>query len=146
MREINILRKEIAICFTRESIYKNQLLGWIIADFIKIITLIFVWLAVARVNKVVSVEFVVTYYLFLMLVSKLTSDYTLESGVRDMISGKFSNSLLKPFNYLVEYLGFDLGNNFLRFLLFILVFIIGIIIAQHNGMWGYTFEDRKSNV
>lgn len=140
MREINILRKEIAICFTRESIYKNQLLGWIIADFIKIITLIFVWLAVARVNKVVSVEFVVTYYLFLMLVSKLTSDYTLESGVRDMISGKFSNSLLKPFNYLVEYLGFDLGNNFLRFLLFIPVFIIGIIVAQHNGMWGYTFN------
>ena len=81
MREINILRKEIAICFTRESIYKNQLLGWIIADFIKIITLIFVWLAVARVNKVVSVEFVVTYYLFSMLVSKLTSDYTLESEI-----------------------------------------------------------------
>lgn len=140
MKEINILKKEIAICFTKESIYKSQLLGWIIADFIKIITLIFVWIAVARVNEVVAVEFVVTYYLFLMLVSKLTSDYTLENGARDMISGKFSNSLIKPFNYLVEYLGFDLGNNLLRFLLFIPVFIIGIIIVLHHNMFGYTFS------
>lgn len=128
------------MCFSKEFVYKNQLFGWIVADIIKITTLCFVWSAVSTSSESISTGYVVTYYLLLMLVSKLTSDYTIESGVRDMVSGRFSNFLMKPFNYLVEYLGRDLGNNLLRFFLFLPAFIFGVLFASVNSWWVYDFD------
>lgn len=140
MKEISVLRKEISICFDKESMYRGQLLGWIVADLIKIVTLIFVWVAVTKANHIVNADYVVTYYLLVMLISKLTSDYTLEIGSRDMVDGKFSNLLLRPSNYLIKYLAIDIGSNLLRIVLFSPVFVIGVCVAIYFDMWNYNFD------
>lgn len=121
--------------FKKEFQYKDQMIAWILADIIKIVGLCFIWLMSAKVNGNVEQGYVVTYYILIMLVSKFTSDYTVEHGVRNILTGKFSNFLLKPFNYLLEYLGINIGSNTLRVVLFLPAFLLGIIIAFKNNLW-----------
>jgi len=121
-----ILSKQIQMYFKRESQYKGQMIAWIIADIIKIFGLCFIWLAASRVSNVVDQEYIVSYYILVMFVSKFTSDYTVEFGVRNILDGRFSNFLIKPYNYLLEYLGTNIGSNILRVILFLPAFIIAI--------------------
>jgi ABC-2 type transport system permease protein len=125
---------------SKELVYKEQLLVWIIADIIKIVGLCFVWVASARLTDTVTQGYIVTYYLLVMLISKLTTDYTMEFGVRDIISGRFSNLLIKPFNYLLEYLGTNIGGNLLRFVIFLPGFILGVWLANQYNLWVLTFN------
>ena len=140
MSAFGILRREIKAYFLNESIYKQQLVGWIVADTVKITALIFVWMNVAQTRVDIDTSYVASYYVLVMLIQKITSDFTIENGVREMINGKFSNLIIKPFNYLIEYVGRDLGNNILRFMLFIPIFIIGVFILSANNLWIYEFN------
>jgi len=135
-----ILNRILSMYFAKELVYKEQLLVWIIADIIKIVGLCFVWVASSNLNDSVSQEYVVSYYLLIMLVSKFTTDYTLEFGVRDIIYGRFSNLLIKPYNYLIEYLGTNIGGNILRFIIFIPGFILGVYYANKYGFWIVDFN------
>ncbi len=140
MNSFGILKREIKAYFLNESIYKQQLVGWIIADTIKITALIFVCMNVAQTRVDVDTSYVASYYLLVMLIGKIASDFTMENGIREMINGKFSNFLIKPFNYLLEYAGRNLGNNIVRFMLFIPIFIIGVFILSANNLWVCKFN------
>lgn len=135
-----ILNRILSMYFSKELVYREQLLVWIIADVIKIVGLCFVWVASSKLSDSVSQSYVVSYYLLIMLVSKLTTDYTLEFGVRDIIYGRFSNLLIKPYNYLIEYLGTNIGGNILRFLIFLPGFILGVYFAQKYNLWIVDFN------
>lgn len=135
-----ILNREISMYFSKELMYRKQLFAWILADIIKICGLCLVWIAASKMDETVSNGYIVSYYILIMLISKLTSDYTLEFGMRDIISGRFSNFLIKPFNYLTEYLGINIGNNILRFVLFIPAFIFGIFLSLKFNFWIITFN------
>lgn len=111
------------------------MVAWIVADIIKIVGLSFIWMTSAKINGNVGQGYVVTYYILLMLVSKLTSDYTVEHGVRNILTGRFSNFLLKPYNYLLEYLGINVGGNILRVVLFLPAFIFGLLFSLHAELW-----------
>jgi len=140
VNSFGILKREIKAYFLNESIYKQQLVGWIIADTIKITALIFVWMNVAQTRGNVNTGYVASYYIIIMLIGKITSDFTMENGVREMINGKFSNFLIKPFNYLIEYAGRNIGNNIVRFCLFIPIFLLGVIILSANNLWICGFD------
>ncbi|MHC1716445.1 MAG: ABC transporter permease [Candidatus Dojkabacteria bacterium] len=135
-----ILSREISMYFSKELVYREQLVVWIIADIIKIVGLCFVWVASSRLTDDVTQGYVVTYYLLIMLISKLTTDYTMEYGVRDIVQGRFSNLLIKPFNYLLEYLGTNIGGNILRFIIFLPGFILGIYFANKYSLWILDFN------
>lgn len=125
-----ILSREVSMYLSKEFSYRGQILVWIIADFIKIIGLCFVWIAASKASTDISQSYVVSYYLLLLLVSKLTTDFTPEYGLKNIVNGIFSNYLLKPFSYLTEYLGINLASNFLRFFIFLPAFIFGIVLAS----------------
>jgi len=135
-----ILNRQIQMYFKRELQYKGQMIAWIIADIIKIFGLCFIWLAASRVSNVVDQEYIVSYYILVMFVSKFTSDYTVEFGVRNILDGRFSNFLVKPYNYLLEYLGTNIGSNILRIILFLPAFIIAIYFAWVNNFWIVEFN------
>lgn len=126
--------------FKRESQYKGQMVAWIIADIIKILGLCFIWLAASKVSDSVDQAYIVSYYILVMFVSKFTSDYTLENGVRNILDGKFSNFLVKPYNYLLEYLGTNIGSNVLRIILFLPAFIGAIYFALMKNLWIVEFN------
>ena len=114
-----ILTRQIQMYFKREFQYKGQMIAWIIADTIKILGLCFIWIAASKSNSIGNQSYIVSYYILVMFVSKFTSDFTLEHGVRDILEGKLSNFLVKPYNYLLEYLGTNIGGNILRIILFL---------------------------
>lgn len=124
-----ILNREISMYLSKEFSYRGQILVWVIADFVKIVGLCFVWIAASKATNDISQSYVISYYLLLLLVSKLTTDFTPEYGLRNIVSGVFSNYLLKPFSYLTEYLGINLASNALRFFIFLPAFLFGIILA-----------------
>lgn len=135
-----ILSREIQMYFSRVLQYRGQMVAWIIADVIKIVGLSYIWLTSAQVNGNIEQGYVVTYYILIMLVSKLTSDYTMEHGVRNILDGKFSNFLLKPYSYLLEYLGINIGGNLLMVILFLPTFIIGLLFSLKNDLWVMNFN------
>ncbi len=135
-----ILIKEIQMYFSKEFQYRGQLLAWIIADIIKIVGLGFIWVAAAEYNNYVEQSYVVSYYILLMFVSKFTADYTLEYGIWNILQGKFSNYLLKPYNYLIEYLGTNIGGNILRVILFLPAFGISLYLANTYNLLIFSFN------
>ncbi|HPQ79566.1 MAG TPA: ABC-2 family transporter protein [Candidatus Dojkabacteria bacterium] len=135
-----ILSKEIQMYFKKEFQYKGQMIAWIIADAIKIIGLCFIWLAASNSRGIGDQAYIVSYYILIMFVSKFTSDYTLEHGIRNILDGKFSNFLVKPYSYLLEYLGTNIGGNILRIILFLPSFIGAIYFAKANNLWIVDFN------
>lgn len=136
----NILKREIAMFFSQEFAHKDLLVAWILADTIKVIGLCFVWVASAKITQSVDQGYIVSYYIMLLLISKFTQDVTPENGVRQILNGKFSNSLLKPISYLTEYLGSNIGSNLFRLLVVIPAFILGLLVASKLNMWIIDFN------
>ena len=130
-----ILKKEIVMFFSGESLYKKQILAWLIADIIKVVGLCFVWMSASKYTSDITRNYVVTYYILLMLISKLTTDRTIEFGIGNILSGRFSNLLIKPFNYLTEYLGINIGNNFFRTILFLPAFLVALFLVKRANLW-----------
>jgi len=135
-----ILSREVSMYLSKEFSYRGQILVWIIADFIKIVGLCFVWIAASKASMDISQSYVISYYLLLLLVSKLTTDFTPEYGLRNIVSGVFSNYLLKPFSYLTEYLGVNLASNALRFLIFLPAFVFGAVLASKFDLLTFGFN------
>jgi ABC-2 type transport system permease protein len=131
----NILKRIAKMFFAQEFMHKEQLLVWIIADVIKLVGLCFVWSASARMTGSMDQGYVVTYYIMMILVGKLMQDITPENGVRQILSGKFSNSLLKPMSYLTEYLGSNIGSNIFRLIVSVPAFVLGVYITSKLGLW-----------
>lgn len=131
----NILKRIAKMFFAQEFMHKEQLLVWIIADIIKIVGLCFVWSASARMTGSTDQGYVITYYIMMILIGKLMQDITPENGVRQILSGKFSNSLLKPMSYFTEYLGSNIGSNIFRLIVSIPAFGLGMYITMKLGFW-----------
>jgi len=136
----NILKRITKMFFAQEFMHKEQLLVWIIADIIKITGLCFVWAASARMTGSMDQGYVITYYVLMILVGKLMQDITPENGVRQILSGKFSNSLLKPMSYLTEYLGSNIGSNLFRLVVSVPAFGLGMYITNRLGFWIVDFN------
>lgn len=126
--------------FSQELMHKEQLLMWILADTIKVIGLCFVWAASARLGNYIDQGYIVSYYILMLLVGKLMRDITPENGVRLILNGKFSNLLLKPFSFLTEYLGNNIGSNLFRLIVSVPAFLIGGFIATRLNLWVIDFN------
>ena len=126
--------------FSQEFMHKEQLLLWILADTVKIVGLCFVWAASAKLTKNIDLGYVVSYYVLMIVVGKLMQDITPENGVKQILSGKFSNSLLKPISYLTEYLGNNIGSNLFRLIVSIPAFLIGAFIVTKLHLWVVDFN------
>lgn len=136
----NILKRIAKMFFAQEFMHKEQLIAWIVADIVKIVGLCFVWSASAKMTGSIDQGYVVSYYILMILVGKLMQDITPENGVRQILNGKFSNSLLKPISYLTEYLGSNIGSNLFRLLVSVPAFGLGMYIANRLGFWIVDFN------
>lgn len=130
-----ILKKEVQMFFSQEFMHKEQLIMWILADTIKIVGLCFVWAAAVKYSQYADQGYIVSYYILMLIIGKLTGDVTPEFGVRLILNGKFSNLLLKPFSHLTEFLGYNIGSNLFRLIASIPAFIVGFLITQKLGLW-----------
>ena len=133
-----ILKKEIQMYFRQELQYRDLLIARILTDIIRIFTVCFVWLSVGGNSGGVSQGYIVTYYLLTVFVTRLMSDFSIQKGPSDVITGKFSKYIIKPYSHLVEYLGINVGYSVLRFVLALPAFILGIFLV--GDLWVLDFN------
>ncbi len=133
-----ILNKEVQLYFKKELQYRNLIIVRTISDIVKIVAISFVWLMASKSTNNISQGYIVTYYILATFMGRLMSDYTVYQGPQDIISGNFSKFIVKPFNYLIEYLGVNIGFNSIRFILSLPAFIFGIFLV--GNYWVLEFN------
>lgn len=117
----NLLKKtSLVILFTQQTIqehlqYRLGLFTWAINGAISPFLLMGVWLVVGSHSSLsMSRNDIVLYYLFAIIVDRFTQVWTIEQVGRDITKGLFSFKFLKPYSYLLEDLGSDLGRKIIR--------------------------------
>lgn len=135
-----ITKKHLLMYFAQEYMHKGQLVSWIIADIIKIVGLCFVWVASSKITGSIDQGYVVTYYILILIVGRLMADITPEEGVRQILSGRFSNLLLKPTNHINCYIGNSLGSNLFRLVVSMPAFLMGMFLAIKLDLWVVAFN------
>lgn len=142
----NVLYQEMVMYFKKELEYRWQVFVWVISDLLQPLLLGMVWLSVAKQGSILSVNQVVTYFFLVVLVSKLTKDWSVVYISNSVVSGEFSKYLVKPFNYLAETLGISLGVRILRLIILVPVIgIVGIFATQYIDI-NFTFESLMLSV
>jgi len=114
-----------------EFTYRWQIFTWVVADLLSPIVLIVLWSSVAgRGSSDVSIAQVVTYFFFVILVSKVTRDWSIYYVTGIIVNGEFSKYLLKPFNYLSEMLGVSIASKLMRLIIAVPMIVIGYFILK----------------
>ena len=90
-------------------------ISWIINGAITPMLMMSIWLVVGNRQQLsMNSSQIVTYYLLTIIVSRITGSWSLYKIGGLVRSGDFSNTLIKPFSYLIEILSHTLGVKLLR--------------------------------
>lgn len=136
----NIVYQEAKMYLSTELAYRWQVFIWVISDALQPLILGTVWASVAKNGGIFSVSHVVTYFLLVTVVSKLTKDWSVNYITNTVINGEFSKYLLKPFNYLAEMFGISIGSRMLRIIFLIPVLITAFMFFGNFIVLTLTFE------
>lgn len=129
---LKILAENIKMHISSQLVYRTQMVSWVLSDIITPLIFGAVWTIVAREgNSDVSQSTVVTYFILIIFFSKFLKDWSHERVMSDVISGEFSKYLLKPFNYIIEFLGINIGEKILRLLITIPVVVLLWVSLNH---------------
>lgn len=121
----------LTIGLKRQKAWRIQLITWLLADAIRIAVMA-VLLSLAAKSGDLQASNIVMYYSLLIILVRLTTDFTYENLSREIVFGAFSNYLLRPGHYLAFGLGESLSARIYG--LFITIpFIIGIAILYQLG-------------
>lgn len=112
--------------------YRFAALFWVVNGLVGVFFMMFLWTTVARsVNSFPMTESaLVTYFLVLIVVDRLTQVWSWERMEEEVRSGDFVNFLLKPLHYLLHDLGENLARKTIRLLALAPVFLILFLIFR----------------
>ena len=97
------------------SQYRIGAITWVINAAVTPLLTMSVWLVVSSKNQLaMSQSQIVTYFLLTIVVDRLTGSWSLYKIGDQIRSGNFSNTLLKPYSYLVEVISHTLSMKFIR--------------------------------
>lgn len=114
--------------------YRGEIMLWVIIESIPVFIMAFLWIASQSqlVNLGISVRTLVTYYVVVLVISRLTAFY-FDNGLQKQIrDGRFSAYLVKPLRLPLAYIPQNLGGKSFTvfFLLLPLVIIIAVIFKN----------------
>lgn len=144
MKTITVFFRFIAGYWQSVSQYRLGAVLWIVNGLITPLILMGIWLAVARSRAIgLSSAQIVTYFLLVILITRLTQSWVAEDLSFLIKEGKLSQYLLKPISFIIERLAKDQALRLLRLLtllpLIILVSIspLNLILSPHPSTWLY---------
>ena len=132
-KTLNILKQEYRMAMSYELSHAVKFLSLALGGVIT--TLLFCILWVAGSNQgvgSVSREYVISYFLLVLLFTRLTADVSVRITMDSISRGNFSKFLVKPFSYLTEILGANLGEQTLQTLFVIPFFVAGNILFKED--------------
>ena len=90
------------------------------------------WLASSKLGyDTVSEKYILSYFLLVLLCTRLTADVSVKFTMSSITRGDFSKYLVRPFSYLTEVLGANIGEQILQTL-----FVIPVVLVA-----GYLLRD-----
>ncbi len=91
------------------------------------------WLASSKLGyDAISEKYIISYFLLVLLCTRLTTDVSIKFTMSSITRGDFSKYLTKPFSYLTEVLGVNIGEQILQTLFVIpIVFIAGYLLNDY---------------
>jgi len=117
--------------------YKFSIFGWIIGDFIQIIILCFLWIAIYQYSPTTEINgftmpMMLTYLVSARIVSQLvfSGDSFWQIG-EDIRYGYIANNLIRPIDYRKRLMTMDIGNFFgIMIIAFIPIYIVSITVLH----------------
>ncbi len=124
---------EFRLALSSEFAYKWQVLIWVISDTIQPIIFAVLWSAVAMTGtRDFTAGDMISYYFMVMIVSRLTQDWSIQFVSNSIIAGDFSKYLVRPFNYLSEMFGISLAVRTLRIVIMLPLIIVGNFLLKDH--------------
>ena len=114
--------------------YKFSIVGWVVGDFIQIVILCFLWIAIYQYSPTTEINgftmpMMLTYLVSARIVSQLvfSGDSFWQIG-EDIRYGYIANNLIRPIDYRKRLMSSDVGNFFgVMLIAFIPIYLISII-------------------
>ncbi len=126
---VKVAITEFRLSLSSEFAYKWQVLVWIVSDAIQPVIFALLWSAVATSGtRDFTQADMISYYFMVLIVSRLTQDWSVQFISNSIIAGDFSKYLIRPFNYLSEMFGISLAIRTLRIILMLPLIIVGYFL------------------
>lgn len=136
---VKVAAIEFRLSLSSEFTYKWQVLIWVISDAIQPVIFALLWSAVAiSGTRSFTQTDMISYYFMVLIVSRLTQDWSVQFVTDSIISGEFSNYLIKPFNYLSEMFGISLAIRTLRISMILPLIIVGYFVLGERLQYTFT--------
>ncbi|HVX92693.1 MAG TPA: ABC-2 family transporter protein [Candidatus Dojkabacteria bacterium] len=139
---LNVVLKEIQLQFSTELEYRLQIISWVISDMVFPVILTVIWSSAASsAGAKFTTSDIVSYFLMIAIVLKLTEDVSHKYVGNKIIFGEFSNYLSKPFNYLAEVLGISISMKILRTIIALPMIIL--VFTMFNQYISYEINNTS---
>ncbi len=113
--------------------YRLGIITWAINGTIGPLFAMSIWLIVGQFGTLpLSSGEIITYYVLTIFVTRATQSWTIDDIGYEIVRGDFSVKLLKPYSYLVEDFGHDMGIRIMRFITLTPMFAILAVL-----LWRY---------
>ncbi|MCA9375328.1 ABC-2 family transporter protein [Candidatus Dojkabacteria bacterium] len=119
---------EYKLSLASEFVYRWQVLMWVVSDAIQPVIFGTLWVSVSKSGfSEVPTNYIISYYFLVVIVSRLTQDWSIQFVSNSIIDGDFAKYLVRPFNYLAEMFGISLAIRTLRIILMIPLILVAFI-------------------
>lgn len=121
---LKILKQEYKMAVGYELSHVIKFVSLALGGVITSILFCVLWLASSKLGyDAISEKYILSYFLLVLLCTRLITDVSVKFTMSSITRGDFSKYLIKPFSYLTEVLGVNLGEQILQ-TLFVLPFVI----------------------
>ncbi len=124
-------------------VYRLKLIVWIVSGLVEPIVWSVLWYAVAkeRGDLPMTGAEIMTYYLLIALVSRLTRSWTFDMIRKEIVHGQYTKYLLWPSGITGYRIGADLANKVITVSALLPVWIIWMVVLARNGLLVLSFEN-----
>jgi ABC-2 type transport system permease protein len=150
VKRIRKIKREISYIYTVFKtglhvwmVYRLKLVVWIVSGLVEPIVWSVLWYAVAQESgdlPMTGAE-IMTYYLLIALVSRVTRSWTFDMVRKEIVHGKYTKYLLWPAGITGFRFGSDLANKVITVAALLPVWLLWTVVLARNGLLVFSFEN-----
>ncbi|MDD3661690.1 MAG: hypothetical protein PHG63_01365 [Candidatus Dojkabacteria bacterium] len=121
---------------TEERSHGTRIVVWTVSAVIEPVAWAVVWIASSRTEGgfPLGTSTIITYYLLILLMSRLVSSWTFDALAQDIALGRYGSYLVRPVGVVLYRLGLDLSHKFVAVGALIPLWLAGMGVALHMNM------------
>ncbi len=136
LHDVKIVFASLRANFSKHLAYRFKLFIWVAAAIVEPLIWSALWYVTAKNGKGMSLtsDQVLTYYLFIAFVSRITASWTFDDLREKILNGSYSKYLLLPANIFQMRFGEDLGQKLLNVITVLPFWLIWMVVLVANNV------------